>query len=307
MLTIFATPKPFRGHFAVIQRNAIRSWTLLRPACEIILMGNEEGTSEIATEFGLRHIPDVARNTFGTPLVSDLFKQAQQISAHNILCYVNSDIILMSDLTRAVQSVIKRKNRFLLVGHRWNLDVIDILDFKLDWEDKLRNQVRKVGQLADHSAIDLFVFPRGMWGDIPPFAIGRPRWDNWMLYRARSLRAALIDATPVMTVIHQNHDYSHHPQGKVGVWDSGEALTNDELAGGELHRFTLADATHLLTVGGLRVTYDRVYWHRHLSSLPALYPSLSLPVRFLFRALYLTHPLRSLVGLTSAPVNPQNK
>src|SRR5215510_12506337 len=65
MLTIFATPKPFRSHIAVIQRNAIRSWTLLRPACEIILMGNDEGTAEIAAEFGLRYVPDIARNTFG--------------------------------------------------------------------------------------------------------------------------------------------------------------------------------------------------------------------------------------------------
>ena len=51
MLTIFAVPKPFRGHIGVIQRNAIRSWTLLRPACDIILMGNEEGIAEIAAEF----------------------------------------------------------------------------------------------------------------------------------------------------------------------------------------------------------------------------------------------------------------
>src|SRR5215470_320731 len=61
MLTIFATPKPFRDHIAVIQRNAIRSWTLLRPACEIILMGNDEGTADIAAEFGVRYVPEVAR------------------------------------------------------------------------------------------------------------------------------------------------------------------------------------------------------------------------------------------------------
>ncbi len=30
-VTIFATPKAFRGHFSVIQRNAIESWTRLSP------------------------------------------------------------------------------------------------------------------------------------------------------------------------------------------------------------------------------------------------------------------------------------
>ena len=88
MLTIFATPKPFRGHFAVIQRNAIRSWTLLRPACEVILMGDEEGTAEIASEFSLRHIPDIGCNAYGTPLVSALVRKssASRPPRHTVLC-----------------------------------------------------------------------------------------------------------------------------------------------------------------------------------------------------------------------------
>lgn len=31
MITLFTTAKPFRGHDGIIQRNALRSWTLLRP------------------------------------------------------------------------------------------------------------------------------------------------------------------------------------------------------------------------------------------------------------------------------------
>jgi hypothetical protein len=315
MLTIFATPKPFRGHFAVIQRNAIRSWTLLRPACEIILMGNEEGTAEAASEFSLRHIPNIGCNAHGTPLVSALFAKAQQVGLHDIQCYVNSDIILMSEFTTAVKRVINRKSRFLLVGHRWNLGVNEILEFNTDWEDKLRNRVRKAGQLGDHSAIDLFVFPRGMWKDIPPFAIGRPRWDNWMLYRARSLGAPLIDATSVVMAVHQNHDYSHHPQGKDGVsygdealMYGDEALINHELAGGWLHAFTLVDATHLLTPEKLQTTYyDRKYLARHLHTLPIVHPSLRLPMRLFMTAVNLSYPLRALVGLTSVLSNPENK
>lgn len=42
-LTIFAMPKPFGGHIATIQKNAIRSWARLRPA-QIILFGDEPGT-----------------------------------------------------------------------------------------------------------------------------------------------------------------------------------------------------------------------------------------------------------------------
>src|SRR6266566_4511057 len=230
MLTIFATPKPFRGHVAVIQRNAIRSWTLLRPACEIILMGNDEGTADIAAELGVRYVPDVARNTFGTPLLSDLFTQAQQLSVNNLFCYVNCDILLMSDFMQAIQRVVDHKRRFLLVGHRWNFDVKEALAFTPDWEEQLRSQVQKCATLAGASAIDFFVFPRDLLGEIPPFAIGRPVWDNWMLYRARALSVPLIDATPVVMAVHQNHDYWHQPHE--GLWKGDELLANGKLAGG---------------------------------------------------------------------------
>lgn len=46
MLTIFAAPKPFYGYIGVIQTNAIQSWLLLRPECEVILFGDEEGMAE---------------------------------------------------------------------------------------------------------------------------------------------------------------------------------------------------------------------------------------------------------------------
>ena len=118
-----------------------------------------------------------------------------------------------------------------------------------------------------------------------------PRWDNWMLYRARSLRAALIDATPVMMAVHQNHDYSHHPQGKVGVWDGDEALTNGELAGGWLHTFTLSDATHLLTPQKLQlIYYNRKSLARHLETLPIVHPSLRLPMRLFVTAVKIIPP-----------------
>jgi hypothetical protein len=296
MLTIFAAPKGFRGHIGVIQRNAIRSWTLLRPACEIILLGNDDGVADIAAEYGLRHIPDIARTTFGTPLVSDLFKQAERSSDRAFFCYVNSDIILMSDFMQAMQRVVASSSRFLLVGHRWNVDVTVALDFEQDWEEQLRSQARTGGTLAGPSSIDFFAFPRGVFGEIPPFAIGRPRWDNWMLYRARSLRMPLIDATPVVMAVHQNHDYSHHPQGKDGTRHGDEALINEKLAGDKLQMFTITDASHLLMPNKLRRTYDRDHLLRHCETLPTLYPWR--PLKWLARAASKSRNLRSRLGLT---------
>ncbi len=246
MLTIFTIPKPFRGHFAVIQRNAVRSWTLLRPAGEIILFGNDEGTAEVAAEFGIRHVPDVARNEYGTPLVSDLFEQAQRLATHDLLCYVNADIILMSDFPAAVQRIPFR--RFLMAGRRWDVDLTRPWDFESpDWEVRLRDYVYRYGCLHAPAGIDYFVFPRGLWEKIPPFAIGRTIWDNWLIYGARACGAAVVDATRATMVIHQNHDYTHVPEGANRVWQGPEAHYNLTLAGGYDHAFTLDDATWLLT------------------------------------------------------------
>ena len=263
MLTIFAIPKPFHGHIAIIQRNAIQSWTKLRPVCEVILFGDDEGTAEVAAEFGVRHIPDVAQNEFGTPLLNSLFAVAPRSASHNLMAYVNADIILLSDFMAAVRRM--PKHSFLMVGHRWDLDIHEALDFnRAEWEKQLRVRVADAGKLHGYAGIDYFVFLRGFWRDIPPFAIGRTAWDNWLIYRARSLDAPVIDTTETVTAIHQNHDYAHHPQGTDGVWKGPEAKRNRELAGGPSHVFTLRDANWILTTQGLkkpRMSPQRLYWY----------------------------------------------
>ena len=84
MITFFTAPKPFQGHIDIIQRNAIESWLRLRPQCEVILFGDEEGIAEVARELKVRHIPEVARNEYGTPLISSLFEKAQEIARYDV-------------------------------------------------------------------------------------------------------------------------------------------------------------------------------------------------------------------------------
>src|SRR5512138_1171415 len=97
LITFFSAPKPFTDpHIATIQRNAIRSWTLL-PDVEVILLGEETGLAEAARELGVRHIPDVERNENGTPLISSMFQLAREHSSSDLLCIINADMILMPD------------------------------------------------------------------------------------------------------------------------------------------------------------------------------------------------------------------
>jgi len=295
MLTLFTVPKPFRDHIAVIQRNAIRSWTLLRPACEIILLGNDEGTAEAAGEFGLRHVPHVARNEYGTPLVNDLFEKAKHLANHELLCYVNADIILMSDFTRAVERVAHHKRQFLMVGQRWDVDLREPWDFHLpDWQSRLRAHVQKEGELHPKEGIDYFVFPRDVFGTIPPFAVGRPGWDNWMIYRARELSAAVVDASNVVMAVHQNHSYGRFGS-KRGRAVSPETQRNRELMGKEY--CTLKDVTHLLQPDGLHYAWLQQILYP-LRRLSVLFPMLLLPVLAMHKLPALSRSVWSALGLS---------
>jgi len=255
MITFFSTPKPFRGHIGIIQRNAIRSWKLAHPDAEVILFGDEEGAEEVAQELGARHEAEVDRNSLGTPLLSSLFDRADRLARHERLCFLNADILLTDDFLAACSRVSQMHERTLMVGRRCDVNITEPLDFSQpDWGERLRSLARERGKLRPPQWIDFFVFPRGLlYQRIPPFAVGRPGYDNWLLWKVRSMRVPVVDATRVVLAIHQNHDYSHHPGGQQGLWQDVEAKQNYTLLDG--HFATIDNATHRLAPDGLHPNY----------------------------------------------------
>lgn len=253
MLTLFTTAKPFRGHIGVIQRNALQSWKRLHPDAEVILFGDDEGGAEACRELGIRHEPYVEKHK-GLNLVNYMFDRAEEISRHAALCYANCDMVLTDDFREALQRVIALKQRFLMVGRRWDTDVTAPLDFSRDgWAAEARSLARAQNRQRDGWWIDYFAFSRGLYkGQIPPLAVGRVYWDNWMLWYAGQSGAAVVDASRSVCAIHQNHDYGHHPQGKQGVWTDEQSQRNLALAGGLSHLRTIDSAGFLLTPAGLR-------------------------------------------------------
>jgi len=252
MLTIFACPKPFRGVTAIHQYNAIESWKRIHPNVQVILVGNDQGVAEASRELSVTHLAECERTDFGTPLVSSIFTQARTAAAHEILCYVNADIILTRFFLACLAAVRRRKDRFLLVGHRYDVDLDEKVDFEeSSWERQLAARCAGCGKFATEWFIDYFAFPREELQNMPPFAVGRARWDNWMIWKARASGVPVIDASAFTTAIHQNHDYTHHPEGKAWAWEGPEASANHELAGGWEHLYSLADCTHkILCIAG---------------------------------------------------------
>jgi hypothetical protein len=249
-LTILAMPKPFRDHIGIIQRNAITSWTKLQPRPEIYLFGEEEGVAEIATELSVNHLADIARNEFGTPLLDALLHRAHSFVRTPLVCYVNSDIILLAEFLDAVTRIQEEFPRFLAVAHRLNIELTETLDFETDGEAKLRREILPIGTAGNPTAIDVFVFPPAVYQHVPPLAIGRAWFDQWLIKEARRQQIPVVDLTRVARAIHQNHEYGHIAGGQQAAYWGEEARRSLAIYGGVPHAFTLQDSTHELLPGG---------------------------------------------------------
>jgi hypothetical protein len=251
LITLFSSPKPFiNPHIATIQRNAIQSWTLL-PDVEVLLISEEHGLAEVAKEFGVRHLPNVKRNESGTPLISSMLELAREHGTGELLCIINADMLLMSDFVEAAKQITKLKEQFVLLSQRWDMDVSQPIQFSAHWEKYFREDVNAEGELHKPTGSDFFLFPKACYQNIPDFAIGRAGWDNWMIYKARMEKYPVIDCTPSVTIVHQNHDYAHLAGAKPH-YDHPESAFNTKLAGGQAAiRYTILDATHQLVDGKL--------------------------------------------------------
>ncbi len=299
MLTLFSTPKPFRGHIGVIQRNALGSWKRLHPEVEVILIGEDEGTAEVCAEMGLRHEPEVLRSENGTKRLDWIFGKAQEKARYETLCYVNCDIILTREFAEALEKLKTWRKKFLMVGRRWDTDVTEPLDFtQRDWEEKITALARAKGYQRFYHNIDYFAFRRGLYTKIPPLVIGRIYWDHWVVGKAHELGAAVVDVSDVVVAVHQNHDYGYHPNGMEGVWNDHEARRNGELMRADTKPATIEDATYRLKTHGIEA--NRWYW---MAAAKRRWRDVSrkvrgpLRTRVWHRLLDATRPLRHAMGL----------
>ena len=290
-LTIFTAPKPFsKAHIATIQTNAIASWKQLGGDVNIVLLGSDPGIAEASVELGVNHIPEVRCNDQGTPIISSMFDLTRQKFSSMDYMIINTDILLLPEILDSIRCVREQTSRFLVVGQRWDLDVNARMEFGDGWQERLKDQVVKNGKLHPRGGSDYFIFPDVCYHSVPDFAIGRAGWDNWMIYEGSRQGWRVIDATENIQIIHQNHDYSHLPDGKPH-YKLPETFENVRLAGGERAIFTLMDTDWLLKQG--KLIKPRLGWKKLLREIE-IFPLLRLKSYALAQVFYaILHPVRA--------------
>jgi hypothetical protein len=226
MLTLFSVPKPFDGDALSIQRRAVESWCAL--GVQVLLLGDEAGVADTARELAAEHVGGLELTSHGTPRLDSAFRLADGVARFPLRCFVNADVILGADVLMAAHAVSRKAARFLMVGQTF--------------ED---------GKPRGAAALDWFVFPADLYGEVPPFAVGRACFDNWLIWKGRQV-GVVVDATHDVRAVHQPHGYAHVEGGMQEAYYGEEAARNLELAGGKSHLYTLHDASHLLRGGKLR-------------------------------------------------------
>jgi len=210
MITIFSPMRPFHGNIGEVQLNAIRSWLAIRPACEVILIEDEEGTTQSAIAgLNVRVIEVVKRSRMGAPLLDDLLRTAAHHARGEIMAYITADVLMAPNTATEILRCheLMQGSPYLAICSR--IDMLEPLTISFDrpdWFEDVRAAASTHGKPHGHTALDLWIYPRSLDLNCPPFPIGRCATDGWVVYKARRDGIPVIDVTSAILIIHQLHD-----------------------------------------------------------------------------------------------------
>jgi hypothetical protein len=160
-------------------------------------------------------------------------------------------MVLFKDFLEGFQKARGWKKRFLMVAQRWDTDVTELIDFTdKDWAKNLHHLALTSGELQIPAYVDFFLFPKGLYDSVPPLVIGYSYWDHWMVWRALSAGCPVVDASPFIVPVHQNHAYNTAPERTKGSLTDATAMRNFGLGGNGKHLRTILDSTHRITRSG---------------------------------------------------------
>ena len=172
------------------------------PRPEIIVMGDDAGSCEIAEEHGLRHIGGIEKNENGDLNCSDILKKAQDEATYNDIVYMDCDVILMPNFPEVLHYTTVNYPKYTLISGRWEMSSPrKELSFTPGWEEQL---VTKMFRHIEYGT-DFHAFPKGLYNKLPDFSIGAGAWYGWMIWYAAQRGAEVVRMDDCKAAIHMWH------------------------------------------------------------------------------------------------------
>lgn len=205
MITFFTTLEQLLYR----EKNSLLSWSKLDCVNKIVVYTSLDSNvfsdnPKIITE---KYPNDL--DPLDPPSIRDIFMDAIAKTEDKYLCYINSDIILLSDFCKT----------FAQVQHQYQTKPFQIVGKRRDWVDHFDIDVNNlsdeqiiatVGYLPIRNAehCDYFLFDRKIYTDLndqgffPNFLIARGSFDRCMLWLPRQLGYDSIDCSESIYAIH---------------------------------------------------------------------------------------------------------
>lgn len=212
MISFFTIPRAFDNKYNDIQIASIQSWLTVDDDIEVWLVGNESGVRKVSDFLGprVRHIPGINRSPWKTPLIDDAFYQVMDVASYDILCYVNTDIFFaygIRETVELIRDMFHPSLGWVITGQRRDMDEKHVKAILAGHKGRFH------GECHCRHGEDYFIFGKGVYGHrghIPPFAVGRSAWDNWLLMDAQTRGMKTIDATRTIGAFHLGQIKRHH-------------------------------------------------------------------------------------------------
>ena len=187
-------------------------------------MTEEEECISFCSDNEITVISDYEKSEItGIPTYRSLIQAAKDFSETNdVICQINSDIILCDDFSETVKSFREQMNyeKYALVGQRFDCDFDNsLIDFSTDWQKDLPD-----GQWHPSCGIDYFAFSKSTFDELPKFFVARFTYDGWLLGHLTRNSIPTFDCTNTIKAYHQNHGY-----GEEGNMDYHEHVEKNKL------------------------------------------------------------------------------
>jgi hypothetical protein len=205
MITFFTTLEQFLYR----EKNSLLSWAKLDCVSQIVVY-----TSLDASTFWQNPKVSVRRypkdlEPLDPPSIKDLFLDAIEKTDDKYLCYVNSDIIFLSDFCNTFADIKQRyqSQPFQMVGRR--RDWVDYCD--LDINNLSDEQIMEIAgdlPLRNTEHCDYFCFHKDVYLNLnsknffPNFLIARGSFDRCMLWLPRQIGYDSIDCSENIYALH---------------------------------------------------------------------------------------------------------
>lgn len=173
-------------------------------------------------ELRLRHHSFI----YKMPLISEVLKRARMLARTKYLFYANVDNIILGDIEGAIEQAQKSttEHHVFMSSRAIGVHTRRQYNFASDTDKAEFHSLQTTEFWWPGWACEAFLFNRAnpLVDRMPPFLVGRIRWDNWLLqFAAMHNDVASIETTGYIRVYHLNHGengtYDHSAAEKPGT------------------------------------------------------------------------------------------